>query len=163
MTSETVKVPPYSLDAEEAVLGSLLIDGESLGKILLSLKSQDFYREKNRWTYEACVTCYERHEVISQITVAAELARQQKLEATGGPAFLSHVIAQTPTSVHVVYYAAIVAQLALYRRMITAANQIAAIAYSTPPDSEEALNKVEEIVKNLRGKKRSRTKGGFSI
>jgi replicative DNA helicase len=146
----TVRLPPHDLDAEEAVLGSLLIDPEAIFKIVTILRPEDFYREKNRWTYECCLALNERHEVINQITVAHELARQQKLEAAGGAAYLSHLVYQVPTSVHAEYYANIVHRLAVMRRLISASNQIAAIGYEAPPDVDEALDRAEGILFRLR-------------
>ncbi|MGB2884404.1 MAG: DnaB-like helicase N-terminal domain-containing protein [Dehalococcoidia bacterium] len=83
-SQSNVKLPPHDLDAEEAVLGSLLIDPEAIFKVVTLLKADDFYREKNRWTYESCFQLYDRKEAINQITVAHELARKQQLEAAGG-------------------------------------------------------------------------------
>ena len=149
-TQSNVKLPPHDLDAEEAVLGSLLIDPEAIFKIVTVLKPEDFYREKNRWTYEGCLSIYERREVINQITLAHELARQQKLEASGGAAYLSHLVSQVPTSVHAEHYANIVHRLSMMRRLISASNQIAAIGYESPPNIDEALDKAEGIIFRLR-------------
>lgn len=146
----SVKLPPHDLDAEEAVLGSLLIDPEAIFKIVPLLKPEDFYREKNRWTYESCIALYERHEAINQITVASEMARQQKLEAAGGAAYLSHLVYQVPTSVHAEYYANIVHRLSMMRQLISASNKIAAIGYEAPPDVDEALGRAEGILFRLR-------------
>ncbi|TET75877.1 MAG: replicative DNA helicase [Dehalococcoidia bacterium] len=145
-----VKLPPHDLDAEEAVLGSLLIDPEAMFKVVTFLKAEDFYREKNRWTYESCLQLYDRKEAINQITVAHELARQQQLEAAGGAAYLSHLVSQVPTSVHVEYYSNIVRRLSMMRRLISASNQIAAIGYESPPDADDALDRAEGILFGLR-------------
>ena len=152
----TIKLPPHDLDAEEAVLGSLLIDPEAIFKVVTLLKAEDFYREKNRWTYECCLQLNERKEAINQITVAHELARRQQLEAAGGAPYLSHLVAQVPTSVHVEYYSDIVRRLSMMRRLISASNQIAAIGYEAPPDSDDALNRAESILFRLRFGQRSR-------
>ncbi|MGB2583854.1 MAG: DnaB-like helicase N-terminal domain-containing protein, partial [Dehalococcoidia bacterium] len=149
-SQSNVKLPPHDLDAEEAVLGSLLIDPEAIFKVITLLKSEDFYREKNRWTYESCFQLYDRKEAINQITVAHELARKQQLEAAGGAAYLSHLVSQVPTSVHVEYYADIVRRLSMMRQLISASNQIAAIGYESPPDSDDALNRAEGILFGLR-------------
>ncbi len=145
-----VKLPPHDLDAEEAVLGSFLIDPEAIFKVVTFLKAEDFYREKNRWTYESCQRLYDRREAINQITVAHELARQQQLEAAGGAAYLSHLVSQVPTSVHVEYYSNIVRRLSMMRRLISASNQIAAIGYESPPDDNDALDRAESILFRLR-------------
>jgi len=149
-TQSDAKLPPHDLDAEEAVLGSLLIDPEAIFKIAALLKPEDFYREKNRWTYESCVFLYDQKEAINQITVAHDLARRQRLEAAGGAAYMSHLVSQVPTSVHVEYYANIVRRLSMMRRLIGASDQIAAIGYQSPPDADEALDKAEGILFGLR-------------
>jgi replicative DNA helicase len=145
-----VKLPPHDLDSEEAVLGSLLIDPEAISKIADVLKPEDFYREKNRWTYESCVDLYERREAINQITVAQDLARRQRLEAVGGAAYMSHLVSQVPTSVHIEYYANIVHRLSMMRRLIAVSNQIASIGYEAPPDIDDALNRAEGMLFRLR-------------
>jgi len=123
------KLPPYDIEAEEAVIGSLLIDGEAIFKIATFLRSEDFYREKNQWVYAACFDLYERNEAIDQVTVAHELGRQERLDAVGGAAYLSHLISNVATSVHIEYYARIVHRMSVMRRLIEAAFQIQAIGY----------------------------------
>ncbi len=144
------KMPPHDIDAEEAVLGSLLIDPEAIFKVVPLLKPEDFYRDKNRWTYEACLALYDRNEVINQITVAYELRRLGRLEAAGGSAFLSDLISRTPTSVGVESYAQNVNRLSTMRNLISAANQIAAIGYEAPPSVDAALDQAEGILFQLR-------------
>lgn len=138
-------LPPHDLDAEEATLGSLLIDPEAIYAIVGWLKAEDFYREKNRWAYECCVEINRRGEPINQILVAHELAKRKLLEAVGGADFLSHLVSQTPTSVHVEYYAKLVKNLSQNRRLISASNQIAALGYEGG-DVDEALAKATDIL-----------------
>jgi len=149
-TQSTLKLPPHDLDSEEAVLGSILIDPEAIIKIAPILRPEDFYREKNRWTYESCLALYDRKEAINQITVAHDLARLQRLDAVGGAPYIGHLISQVPTSLHVEYYANIVRRLSIMRRLISASSQIAAIGYESPPDADEALDKAENILYQLR-------------
>jgi replicative DNA helicase len=148
--AENEKLPPYNVEAEEAVIGSLLVDPDAIVKTAIFLKPEAFYREKNRWLYEACLALYERNEAINQITVAQELARQGKLEEIGGVAYLSHLVSVLPTSVHVEYYAQIVHRLSIMRRLIVAAGRIAAIGYDAEPDLDEALNRAEDILFKVR-------------
>ena len=144
------KPVPSDVDAEEAVLGSLLIDPDAIVGVATVLEPADFYREKNGWIYAACLALHERNEAINQITVAHELARQGKLEAVGGIAYLSHLVAMVPTSVHALDYAEIVQRTAVMRRLISAGAQIAAIGYECPPDVDAALARAEEILFRLR-------------
>jgi len=145
------KMPPNDADAEEAVIGSLLIDSESMHKVAVLLASGDFFREKNRWSYQACLDLHERNEAINQITVAQELAREGKLEALGGASYLSHLVTQVPTSLHIEYYAQIVSRLSMMRRLIEAAERISTIGHEAGPDVDQSLNRAEDILFRLRG------------
>ena len=101
------KIPPYDAEAEEAVIGSLLIDGDSMIEIGPYLKPEDFFVETNRYIYNACYNLFERHETINQITVAHELANQEKLDEIGGASYLSKLVSTVPTSLHIESYAKI--------------------------------------------------------
>jgi replicative DNA helicase len=144
------KLPPYDIEAEEAVNGSLLIDGDAIFRIATFLRPEDFYREKNQWVYEACYDLYERSEAIDQVTVAHELGRRERLEAVGGAAYLSHLISNVATSVHIEHYAQIVHRMSVMRSIITAAGQIEDIGYEAGPDVDIALGKAEDILFRLR-------------
>jgi replicative DNA helicase len=150
------KLPPHDIDAEEAVIGSLLIDPDAILKVAVSLKAEDFFSETNRVIYQACLSLYQRNEVINQITVAHELMRQDTLEQIGGAAFLSHLISNVPTSLHVEYYAQIVSNAAVMRRLIAAAAQIEALGYEASPEVEASLNKAEDILFQVRMKREPR-------
>ncbi|MCH8863877.1 MAG: replicative DNA helicase [Chloroflexi bacterium] len=144
------KLPPHDIDAEEAVIGSLLIDGESIFKIAPFLRPEHLYSEQNQWLYKACVALYERSEAINQITVAQELAREEKLEECGGAAYLSHLISVSPTSLDIEEYAQIVNRLSVMRGLISAAGQIAAVGYEAGPDVDASLSKAEDILFKMR-------------
>jgi len=144
------KLPPHDIDAEEAVNGSLLIDGTAIYKVATFLNQQDFYSEQNQLVYGACLSLYQRNEAINQITVAQELDRRGKLEACGGAAYLSHLISIVPTSLDIENYAQIVYRLSLMRHLINAAGQIAAIGYEADPDVDASLSKAEDALFRLR-------------
>lgn len=148
---QTERLPPHDAAAEEAVLGSLLLDDEAIFKVASFLQSDDFFRDKNRWTYEACARLYERREAINQITVAHELAQADRLEAVGGYGYLSFLTTSVPTSVFVDHYGLIVHRTATMRRLINAAGQIAALGYEGGPDADTVLDKAEDIIFHLRG------------
>jgi len=150
------KLPPHDIEAEEAVIGSLLIDPDAILKVAVSLKAEDFFSETNRVIYQACLSLYQRNEAINQITVAHELMRQDKLEQIGGAAFLSHLISNVPTSLHVEYYAQIVSNAAIMRRLIAAAGQIKALGYEASPEVEASLNKAEDILFQVRMRREPR-------
>jgi len=146
----TDRLPPHDIEAEEAVLGALLIDGGAIFRIATFLKPEDFYREKNQWVYAACCRLYDRNEAIDQVTVAHDLSQQERLEAIGGAAYLSHVVSNVATSVYVEHYAQIVHRMSVMRRLISAAVQIEAIGYEGGPDVEDALSRAENVLLKLR-------------
>jgi replicative DNA helicase len=92
------RLPPHDIEAEEAVIGSLLVDGEALDRIEDFLRPEDFFREALRWSYEACLALADRREAINTITVAHELERLGRLQEIGGSGELHRLIAQVPTS-----------------------------------------------------------------
>jgi len=143
-------LPPHDVAAEEAVLGSLLLDEEAIYKIASHLHVEDFFRDKNRWTYEACLALYDRRETINQITLAHELTTADRLEVVGGHAYLSYLVTIVPTSVFVEHYAQIVQRTATLRRLINASGQIAALGYGGGPDADAVLDKAEDILFHLR-------------
>ena len=144
------RLPPHDLDAEEAIIGSLLIDGTAIYKIATLLSKSDFHHERNQWLYEACLGLYERNEAINQITVAQELSRRDRLETVGGAAFLSHLISVSPSPLDIENYAQIVYRLSIMRGLIGAADQIARVGYEAGPDVDTSLSRAEDILFRLR-------------
>ena len=123
------RVLPHDIEAEESVIGSLVIDGEALVKILPLLKAEDFYRERNRWCYEACVSLFQRGEAVDQATLGYELDRQNRLEDSGGLGYLSDLAAAVPTPLHIEDYAQIVRRTSVLRQLIRGAEEIAALPH----------------------------------
>ena len=145
------KLPPHDPDAEEAVVGSLLIDGSAIDRIASLVRADDFYRERNRWCFEACQALQLRGDPIDQISVGRELGLREHLDDVGGPAYLSHLVATVPTTVHVEHFAQIVNRTATMRRLILAAGDIAALGYADSADTEAAMSQAEELLARVRG------------
>jgi len=144
------RLPPHDTGAEEAVIGSLLIDGDAIYKVALLIKAADFYNESNSQIYAACLSLSQRSEAINQITVAQELDRQGRLENCGGGAYLSYLISMVPTSLDIEHYARIVYRLSVMRRLIEASNQIAAIGYQSDPDVDASISRAENTLMQIR-------------
>ena len=134
----------------------MLIDGESLHRVSSFLKAGDFYGEKNRWCYQACLSLYDRGEAINQVTLAHEISLEDRLESLGGSAYLGHLVASVPTSVHVEYYARIVHRTSIMRQLIATGGDIAAIGYEGGPDADVALSQAEELVYKVRSGRATR-------
>jgi len=130
------RLPPNDNDAEEAVIGSLLINGTSIYEVAGFLQPTDFYFEQSQWLYTAALELYKRDEAINQVTMAQELSRTGKLETIGGAARLSYLISVCPTSLDIEHYARIVYRLSVMRQLITAGDRISTIGYEAGPDVE---------------------------
>lgn len=124
----TDALPPHSIDAEEAVLGSLLIDDAAWPKVKDWLKPEHFYRDRNRWCYEACIRLAQKGMGIDQVTLCHELDLMGKLDECGGPAYSSHLVAIIPTPLHAIYYARIVKECWERRTAIQRAGEMVADA-----------------------------------
>ncbi|MDA1215347.1 MAG: replicative DNA helicase [Chloroflexi bacterium] len=144
------KLPPHDVEAEESVIGSLLIDGEAINRVAAIVKPDDFYRERNRWCYESCLALYQRNEAINQVTLSHELGRRERLEELGGPAYLSHLVTTVPTSIHIEHYARIVSRTATMRRLIQTAGEIATIGYDNSADVDSAMAQAEDLLFRIR-------------
>ena len=141
---------PHDLDAEESIIGSLLIDGDSILRVGHMIKPEDFYREKNQICFASCIALFQRNEAIDQVTLARELGRNGQLETVGGMAYLSHLVSITPTSANSEYYAQAVARTSSMRRLIDAASKISAIGYQDTEDVENTLRQAEDVLFQVR-------------
>ena len=147
---------PHDLSAEESVIGSLLIDDLVFSKIASILEPEHFYMEANRLVFEIAKELFTRQQPINQITIAHELETVDKLESVGGRAYLAKVINVVPTSLHIKHYANLVRRTATMRTLITAAEDISDIGFDNNPDIENALNRAEDIIYNIRSDQPSR-------
>jgi replicative DNA helicase len=143
---EGLRSIPANLEAEEAILGSLLIDPDAIIKVAASLSADDFYREKNGWVYQAILDLHERREPADFVTLCDEMERRNQLQDVGGAGYITQLINNTPTAVHVEYYAGIVVRTATLRRLIGAAGQITALAYDEAQDVDEVVDRAEQLI-----------------
>jgi replicative DNA helicase len=140
------KTIPQNIEAEEAVLGALLIDPEGIFRVLNFLRSEDFYLQKHRWIFEAMLSIYERRDPIDMLTLTTELDQQEHLKAVGGSVYITELISAVPSAINIESYGRLVEQTAVRRRLLDAASDIARFSYneSMPLDlvvdhSEKAL------------------------
>ncbi|MCB0214425.1 MAG: replicative DNA helicase, partial [Anaerolineae bacterium] len=140
------KLQPHNIEAEEAILGSLLIDPDAILRISTFLSPGDFYVQRHGWVYESILDLHERRQPADLVTLSDELERRNQLADVGGSAYLTGLINATPTSIHVEYYARIVERTAVLRRLIDAASKIAQLAYQDAEDADEVVDRAEEII-----------------
>jgi len=140
------KTVPHNVEAEEAVLGSLLIDPEALFRVSPFLKGEDFYIQKNAWIYASILALHERREPVDFVTLCDELERREQLEEIGGAAYITHLINAVPSAIHVESYGHIVEQAAVRRRLIGAASQIAQLAYQEAQEVDQTVDRAEQAL-----------------
>ncbi len=140
------KMVPQNIEAEQAVLGALLIDPDAIIKVAPLIRAEDFYLEKHAWIYEAIAALHEHREPIDFLSVVSELDRQGRINDAGGAAYITAIINAVPTAIHVEHYAHLVERLSTQRRLISAAGDIAGIAYDSSEEVDETINHAEEII-----------------
>jgi len=150
------RLPPQNIDAEQSVLGSLLIDRDAIIKIAPFLRPEDFYREAHGQIYAGILGLHEHREPADFVTLCDEMERRGQLEAVGGPAYLTSLINSVPTSIHVEYYAHIVERTAILRRLIEAAGKIAGLAYDEAEDVEVVVDRAEQVLFDVSQRRVSR-------
>ncbi len=139
------KLLPQNIEAEEGVLGSIIIDPEAVVQVADFLRPDDFYRDAHRAIFQAVLDLYAERGPADLITLCDELQRRGRLEEIGGQAYIATLVNAVPTSANVEHYARIVERTAIMRRLIHAAGQIAALAYNEA-DATEALDKAEQLI-----------------
>ena len=145
--------PPYNLEAEQAVLGSVLIDPESIHKVMAMLKGEDFFSERHRWIWEAALAIGERHQPVDYVALVDELERQRQLDEIGGSGYIASLINSVPTAAHIESYATIVERTATLRRLIGAAGEIAAMAYKDEGELDDIIDRSEQAIFSISQRK----------
>lgn len=150
MTTPTAdKMPPHDVEAEECVLGSILIDTSALNRVRAVIKPKDFYMVKNQWVFEAMLDLKASNQPIDAVTLRRELDVNGKLDEIGGPAFITYLMTVVPTAIHAAGYASIVSRLAVDRRILTNASDMAQLAYDGEKQPGEKLSALYEMVREL--------------
>jgi replicative DNA helicase len=140
------KLAPQAIEAEQSVLGSILIDRDAILRVAEFLRPPDFYRQQHADIFEAMLALHGQREPIDLVTLGEELARREKLEGAGGPGYLASLMNVVPTAVHVEHYGRIVERKAVLRNLIAAAGRIAAVGYEEANDAETAIDRAEAIL-----------------
>ena len=140
------RLPPHNVEAEQSVLGSLLIDRDAIIKVAAFLRPEDFYALANGVIYRAILDLYNRREPTDFVTLSDELQRREQYDQAGGLSYLSSLLTAVPTAVHVEYYARIVERAATLRRLIDAGTEIVDIGFREGLETEEALDAAERAI-----------------
>ncbi|MEK9181027.1 MAG: replicative DNA helicase [Patescibacteria group bacterium] len=141
---QTVRVPPQNLEAEQSVLGSLMLDREAVIKIADTLAPEDFYDSRHGMIYAAMLSLYEDNSSIDILTVTNILEERKTLEAVGGASYLTQVVNAVPSAVNVEHYATIVRRKGTLRKLINASNEINVLGFREDDDLELLLDQAEQ-------------------
>lgn len=144
------RVPPSNVDAEESLLGSLMIDTEAIRDIGTMLEPLDFYREVNRWIYESMLALAEARVPVDLVTLTDDLRKRERLEPMGGESYVIGLINTVPTSINAEAYARIIKDCSTRRKMISAAMTTANMAFDEDQDLDAQVNYAEKAIVSLR-------------
>jgi len=144
--TELTRLPPYSLEAEQAVLGSMLLDRDAIAQALEILVPSDFYREPHGIIFGIISDLFEKGEPVDIVTVVDALKDRGKLEMVGGASYIASLAQVVPTASNVSYYARIVEEKAILRRLIEVGTKIAGLGYDTETNVEELVDQAEKLV-----------------
>ncbi|HET7380289.1 MAG TPA: replicative DNA helicase [Gaiellales bacterium] len=140
------RVPPQNLEAEQGVLGSMLLDRDAIARAIEGLRADDFYRDAHRVIFQAMVELFERGEPVDLITVTNRLAANGKLEDVGGPTYVASLPNLVPTAANVDFYANIVLEKSMLRALISAGTHIAAMGYDGADEVAQMIDRAEKLV-----------------
>ena len=144
--SEFDRTPPQAIEAEQSVLGAMMLSKDAIADVVEVLRPGDFYRPAHQTVYDAILDLYARGEPADAVTVSAELTRNGQLMRAGGAPYLHTLISLVPTAANAGYYAAIVAERAILRRLVTAGTRIVQMGYETASGSDEVVGSVDDVV-----------------
>lgn len=142
-------MPPHDLEAEQAIIGSMLTDRDAVISAIEVLKKEDFYREDNKAIYTAILNLYNRAEPIDIITVKAELESMGKFEQVGGLEYLAELPEKVPTTANAMKYVKIVEEKSTLRRLIRTANEIIELGYNPTEEVEDIMEGAEKKIFNI--------------
>lgn len=147
------KVPPQNLEAETAVLGSMLLDRDAASLALEMIDSSCFYKDAHKKIYSAIIKLYDDNKAVDLITVVEELKKTNALDEVGGPAYITNIASSVPTAANIAHYIKIVKEKHILRNLINASTQIVSECYNTEHDADTLVDKAEQIIFDIAAKK----------
>jgi replicative DNA helicase len=140
------RLPPQSLEAEVSVLGGVLLENEALSRVLEVVNEGDFYREAHRQIFSALLHLYERNEPADLITLSEVLKKRDALEEVGGIEYLNFLVNSVPTAANIAYYAKIIKEKSILRKLINRATEIINLGFGDAGDVDESLDRAERLI-----------------
>jgi replicative DNA helicase len=157
----TDKLPPQNLEAERACLGSMLLDKEAIEVAIDILSSEDFYSDQHRTIFNSLLELYNRSTPVDIVTLTDYLKGSGELDSAGGVVHVSSLLDEVPTSANIEYYAKIVEQKSLLRKLIRASSSVISLSYDTDKDAYEIVDEAEKLIFDV--SERKGVRGYFSM
>ncbi len=151
------RVPPQNIEAEQAVLGSILLKSDVFGTVLETLKPQDFYKESHRLIYSSMIDLFDQNEPQDLLTVSNLLNNSNKMEQIGGPMYLASLTSLVPVTANIGSYAKIIREKAVLRKLIEVNTDIAARCYEEQNDIDILVDQAEQAIFDIAGSKGDKT------
>src|SRR5688500_6812143 len=143
--NQSPHVPPQNLEAEESVLGAMLLSPAGIGPASEILSTEDFYRESHGTVYRACLALYQQGEPVDAITLVDSLEKRGELEQVGGRARIHELAALVPATANAAHYARIVREMATLRGLVRAGSEIARLGQERPGETTDLVDRAEQI------------------
>lgn len=147
------RVPPQNIEAEQSVIGAMLIEKEAISKVAEFLQQEDFYREAHRLIYHAILELFNKNDAVDLITVTEMLRKEDRLETVGGISYITSLANSMPTAANVLYHARIVEEKALLRQLISVSTQIAGMGYEGAEEVAQILDQSERMILEVSSRK----------
>ncbi|HEY3687987.1 MAG TPA: replicative DNA helicase [Streptosporangiaceae bacterium] len=148
-SSEFERTPPHDMAAEQCVLGGMMLSKDAISDVVEILNADDFYRPAHQVVFDAIIDLYARGEPVDPVTCAAELTKRSEIQRSGGAPYLHTLISSVPTAANAGYYAKIVRERGILRRLIEAGTRIVQIGYSVDGEIDEAVDQAQAEIYNV--------------
>jgi len=146
LDTASFKLPPQNIEAEQSILGGVLIENDALNTVVEFLEDGDFYREAHQKIFNCMIALSEKNEPLDLITLTNELKKKKELEEIGGASYLAGLVESVPTAANIAYYAKIVKEKSILRKLISTATDIVTQSYQERKDLEEFLDEAEQAI-----------------
>jgi replicative DNA helicase len=145
-TSKLERIPPYNIEAEESLLGSMLISRDAIVSVMEIINAEDFYRKTNQEIFNAIMELYIKGEPADPITIADNLKKKNLLDEVGGKTYIHSLISNVPLAANAEYYAQIIRNNSILRKLIYAATEIATMGYEVPEDLDSTVDRAQQLI-----------------
>jgi len=143
------RLPPQNIEAEQSVLGALMLDKEAIIRVADILKPEDFYRGIHTDIFQVMLELYDKNEPIDLLSLTNRLEEKKKIEEIGGASYLTSLVNAVPSAAHIIHYAKIIKHKKILRDLIEASGQISQLSYQEPDDVDDLVDQAEQKIFNV--------------